>query len=91
MECSLCWLTSRSAPAAGPHDGMTSVRPVISPSTSTSKLLAMAKLAHICVKRWGRMDHSLAYAPPYLYHIDRHQNAALIPQLTPAKTCDYDY
>jgi hypothetical protein len=51
---------------------MTSVRPATSPSTSTSKQLA-AKLARIDVKRWGRVDHSLAYAPQYLYHIDRHQ------------------
>ena len=48
MNRSSCWLTSRSAPAAGPHDGMTSVRPATSPSTSTSKLLATAKLAHKC-------------------------------------------
>lgn len=73
MDCSSCWLTSRSALAAGPHDGTTSVRPATSPSTSTSKLLAAAKLARIDVKRWGRVDHSLAYAPQYLYHIDRHQ------------------
>lgn len=71
--CSSCWLTSRSAPAAGPRDGTTSARLATSQSTSTSKLLATVKLVQKDVKRWGRVDHRLAYAPQYLYHIDRHK------------------
>ncbi|KAJ8108451.1 hypothetical protein OPT61_g8165 [Boeremia exigua] len=74
---SSCWPTSRSAPAAGPHDGMTSVRPATSPSTSTSKCSLQRNLR--TRQEMGRVDHRLAYAPQYLYHIDRH-NAALIPQ-----------